>query len=99
MTIQIPGSVQHPPPVNGFNQVPLHGVAEKEESESVVVALPLANNLSIEGDITFPSGATSDTRLVPALRPFSSAALHVVGYSFAEAVVTTLQKARIIRFR
>ena len=99
MTIQISGRVQHSPPVNGFDQVTFHGVSEKEESESVVVALPVTSNLRIDGDITFPSGVTSDTRLVPSLRPFSNAALHVVGYSFAESVATTLQKARIIRFR
>jgi len=100
MTIQIAESIQHTPPKNGFDQRDYTGVTEQQVSVSTSVSSPTTDTFVIRGDVTFLEGVQElSVRLAPALRPFANASLHVVGATFVDAVATTLQKARVIRFK
>lgn len=98
MTITIPADVQHPPPVDGFANRPFTGVSIHSESTSAVETIDTVV-LAVTADVEYSDGSSdADVVVVPSLRPFHSAALHVVGQSFVEAI-SGLTKDRIRRFR
>lgn len=97
MPITIADSVQYTPNRDGlvpreFKSVSVHqdGYASSPSTA--------ATQLSVSGTLVF-TDQTSDTAvlLVPELRPFRCAALHVVGKSFVDAI--PLDDRRIRRFK
>lgn len=97
MTITIPEHVQYPPPVNGFDQQTYSAASTQQSTEATLTVEPM--ELSVEATVSYSDGTTEfDVTLVPELRPFHNAALHVVGQPFVEAI-TGLTKNRIRRLR
>jgi hypothetical protein len=98
MTITIPNHVQYPPPVDGFDRRPFTSVVVHQQSVSAVTTID-TGELSVAADITYSDG-TSETgvTVVPELRPFHNAALHVCGQAFV-AAIPGLTENRIRRFK
>lgn len=98
MTIEIPNHVQHPPPIDGFDRRPFTSVAVHQQSLSAVTTIDTVE-LSVSAVVTYSDGTTeSGVTVVPELRPFHSAAMHVVGQSFV-AAIPGLTENRIRRFK
>lgn len=97
MAITIPSRKQHIPPVDGFAQRDFHSVNQQKKSASATNNVT-ATTLSVTGTVTYTDNTSeASLLLVPALRPFSCAALHVVGSSFVSAI-PGLTKKNIRRF-
>ncbi len=98
MTITVPANVQHPPAVNGFDQLNYPSVGIQQQSLSATTTVD-AEELSVTATVSYSDGTSeADIAVVPELRPSHNAALHVVGQAFLEAI-PGLTENRIRRFR
>lgn len=97
MTITIPDSVQYTRPADGFAGREFTSVSVQRQGVTGTTFTVATTDLSITGSAAYTDG-TSDASilLVPALRPFHCAALHVVGSDFANAI--PIDKVGIRRF-
>lgn len=97
MTITIPDSTQYTPPKDGFAGREFKSVSVQRQGITGNTLTVAASDLSVTGSAAY-TDTTSDASilLVPSLRPFRCAALHVVGTDFTTAI--PVDKVGIRRF-
>jgi len=94
-TITIPPSLGYDHPPDGFDQLDFVSGPQQKGYISATTVAPA--NLSVSGTASYDDGSTEVALpLVPALRPFHNAALHVVGRPFVDAI--PLIDRRVQRF-
>lgn len=99
MTKTIPGNLNYVVPKDGAYQRPYDGFLGEDQGGVDTGSSTIdAVDFTVRADVSYDSTAhEANIRLTPAFR-FGSAALHVVGGSFMNAVQENLLKARIRRF-
>lgn len=99
-TTTIAPGLQHTPPADGFAHRTYLGFNSITAGTSTAgTVASTAQTFEVRGDTTYANAYTeTSTLLVPALRPFASAALHTVGSDFMAITASNMTKVTIRRF-